>query len=320
MMAMEWVIVGWSWDCRARERHEAASRRARSGGRYRRMKAACRVIVSVSLPAVLATDGAKGNALDCAAGRGHDAGMAARLAGADPVSFVRLFHRMGGWIAYIPLLLCLLITLASAMSLALARQFDAEGREAVGEVRFKEVVIGTDSDGDETRDYYLTLDFETRAGAAITVERSVGRAFYRATDIGDDLPLWYLESRPERIELERGENRRTSNVTQVMALVFGLGTLVAFWIPARWTVAAVRARRYGALEQAEVTGVEATSWTVNDKPRYRLVWREASGREGKSLAYKRQVLEGFGPGAQIEVYQGLKQAWWIRDVGPRAGG
>ncbi|MCA0954250.1 DUF3592 domain-containing protein [Mameliella alba] len=258
-------------------------------------------------------------ALERRARRGHHAGMA-RIADDQPVSIFRLFWRMGGWITLIFIALLLVLTLISHTTLNLANRFDQEGRETAADIVDKRREVTTDSDGDREVTYYFDLRFETHEGERVVVSRSVGSSLYHRHEIGERLPIWYLQSDPERTELNRGENRTTSIVTRWIALVFGLGALVAMWIPGRWAVAAVRARRYGARETAHVTGMKATNYRVNNKYRYRLTWKEASGRQGESLAYKEHQLEPYRPGQEIVVYQGIKRAWWSGDIGERPGG
>ncbi len=241
----------------------------------------------------------------------------ANVADDKPVPLWRLFWRMGGWITLIFLLFLMILTFVSQATLSLAHRFDAEGRETAADLLDKRQVETTDSDGDREVTYYFDLRFETYEGEWVEVSRSVGSREYRAREIGDRIPIWYLQSQPGTTELDRGENRSTSTVTRWIALVFGIGALVAMWFPARWAVAAVRARRYGTRENAEVLGTKTTRYQINNRYRYRLTWKEKSGRVGESLAYKEEKLSGFQPGSKITVYQGIKRAWWTGDVGER---
>ncbi len=236
---------------------------------------------------------------------------------ARPVSFFRLFHRMGGWIAYIPLVITLILTLVSHFTLRTAERFDAEGVEAVGTVLGRDIRISRDSDGDETRSYFVKVGFTPNGGAPLTVEQNTDAATHDRSAIGTPITLWYLASEPNMIELSRGENRSASAVTQGIALVFGVVFLVALWVPARRAIAALRARRYGARERAVVTEHARTHITVNSRRLYRLAWRDEHGRDGQSLPYRRDMLRAFPEGSRITVYQGLTQAWWEGDTGPR---
>lgn len=254
--------------------------------------------------------------LDPGVAQRHDARMV-QVAGNDPVPVWRLFWRMGGWVTLIFALFVFVLTMVSQSTLTLAHRFDVEGRETAADLVDKYERVSTDSDGDREVTYYFELRFDTRRGDTVQVSRSVGWSTYRDTAVGDPVPIWYLDSEPETIELSRGENRTTSIVTRWVALVFGALMLAALWIPGRKAVAAARARRYGRRETAVITGLKQTSYKVNNRYRYRLTWREQSGRIGESLAYKEEELKGYAAGQKITVYQGIKRAWWSGDVGDR---
>lgn len=236
-----------------------------------------------------------------------------------PVPFWRLFLKQGGWIVLIVGAVLLVLTLVGHFILVTAQRFEAEGREAVATVTEKYTTESVDSDGDRSISYWLTLDYQTRAGEEITTSRIVRRSEYRRAEVGGELALLYLESAPERTELTRGSHARGARVLQIVALAVGVLWLAALWVIGRWSVEAVRARRYGAREEAKVTEVHRTAIRVNKRPRYRLMWKDGQGRPGKSLLRRRGELEHFRPGNRIVIYQGLKRAWWAGDVGDRDG-
>lgn len=241
----------------------------------------------------------------------------AKHAGHPPVPFWRLYLRMGGWI---PLILGLFFAATTWISLAqhnLAERFETEGVEARATVKDKYWTESRDSDGDRTITYYLDVEFDTDDGENMLLTRSVPKSVHDAAGIGGQMTIWYLRSDPDRIEMRRGETRHSSVAAQIAALIAGGLLLGGFWFVARRAVAAVRARRYGARETAIVTGIARTNIRVNRRYRYRLTWREASGREGRSLAYKKAHIDGIPTGSEITVYQGIKRAWWTGDVGER---
>jgi len=41
------------------------------------------------------------------------------------------------------------------------------------------------------------------------------------------------------------------------------------------------------------------------------------GREGQSLMHKAADVGGIRPGDTVGIYQGVKRAWWVGDVGER---
>ncbi|WGW03044.1 DUF3592 domain-containing protein [Tropicibacter oceani] len=235
-----------------------------------------------------------------------------------PVPIHKLYLRMGGWFSLAFLGSLLVLTLVSHFALGLAIRFETEGRQTTARIMDKYYTESTDSDGDREVTHYLVLDYMTNSGAQMEISRSVSLSVYNRARVHDTMPIWYLDSEPDRTELTQGANRSAATVTQIIALVFGTLMLGGLWYSGSRAIAAVRARRFGAEETAEVTEIAATSVTINNRRMYRLKWREASGRTGQSLMYRASALAGFGPGSQITVYQGIKRAWWQGDTGPRA--
>lgn len=235
----------------------------------------------------------------------------------QPVSLLRLFLKMGGWFVVVAGVSILLFTLFSHLSLQTARQFEREGLHTQAIVTKKYDTENRDADGDRTMTYWLTLEYVTESGEEITLNRSVRLSTYRSAQIGAPLDLLYLRSAPTTTEVTPGSNLSTSRVAQGIALVMGLVWLAALWIVGGWAVSAVRARRYGARETASVTQVRKTNVKINRGARYRLVWTDAQGREGTSLLHQHANLAGFQAGDQIDIYQGVKHAWWVGDIGER---
>ncbi len=230
-----------------------------------------------------------------------------------------LFLRMGGWIVIIFTVILVLISMIGQFNFSTAQRFEEEGRRALAVVEDKFVQEGRDSDGNRTYTYYLTLEFVTERREEISFSRSVGKVFYRAHDLGEEIELRYLKSEPETVEVEEGSYARGAAVLRWVALVFGILWLIGLWVVGRWTVEALRARRYGTVELAEVVEVVKTSVRVNNRPRFRIVWKDAQGREGRSMLRKAADVEGWHGRDQIRIYQGLKRSWWARDIGDRQG-
>lgn len=234
-----------------------------------------------------------------------------------PVPLFRLFWKMGGWSVIILGVLLLILSLISQANLSTAKRFEKEGRKATAIVTERYTTVSTDSDGDRTTTYWLTLDYVTQAGEEISLNRSVGTAAYNRASEGQPFDLLYLDSQPRKTELTEGSYRQSSRVLQVVALVEGVMFLGLLWLIGGWTVSAARARRYGRREEAVVREVRRTNIRVNNRPRFRLVWEDSAGREGKSLLRKKSDLAGFRPGDHIDIYHGLKRSWWVGDIGER---
>ncbi|MEO0752166.1 MAG: hypothetical protein AAFY25_10200, partial [Pseudomonadota bacterium] len=191
-------------------------------------------------------------------------------------------------------------------------------RAAAAVVVDKDITESRDSDGDRTFTYWLTMEFVTQRREEIEVRTSVGSGFYRDVEISDEIPIQYLETEPDLIEVEEGSYATGATVLRWMALVIGCAWLGALWLSGRWTVEALRARRYGKVETAKVVNVVKTAIKVNGGPRFRIVWMDAQGREGRSLLKKAREVQGWHGSDDIRIYQGLKRSWWAGDIGDRA--
>ncbi len=234
-----------------------------------------------------------------------------------PVPLFRLFWKMGGWIVLITGVVLVVFTLISHANLKTARRFENEGRRAVALITNKEKTVRRDSDGNDKVNYWLTLDFVTGLGEAITVRQSVGHGQYNSLQEGGELPLYYLVSEPGKVELTQGSHRKGARITQWIALIAGLIWLTALWVIGGWAVSAVRTRRFGTRKEAMVQEIKRTNVKINNRPRYRLVWRDNEGREGQSLLHRHSNLDSLKPTDIIHIYQGPKQSWWVGDVGER---
>ncbi len=231
-----------------------------------------------------------------------------------PVPLWRLFLRLRGWAVLLLFLLSFICTLAARSELILAGRFDTEGilTQATVEDRYHRTVKGPD--GRENTTYYLVLTYKTLEDKYHRVTVTVPEPDYRHNREGYFIELRYLDSEPTRVELKRGENRRARWLLQGLGLAFGVVGLVLFWRAGRRAVAAGRARKWGAREPAVVTGLEKV------RPggrRYRLHWRERSGREGQSLPGRFAHFSGTTVGRPVTVYQGIDRAWWSGDIGDR---
>lgn len=230
---------------------------------------------------------------------------------------LRLFLKMGGWFPLIIALPLLVVTLIGQLSHNTAQRFEEEGLSATAEVLSKFYTESTDSDGDTTRTYWFTLSFTTQSKQVIITKRSVNSSEYRSAKMGDELEILYLRSDPEVTEVTHGSHAYGAKVAQIILLVIGVIWLGLLWVTGRWTVEALRARRYGSREEAVVQEIHKTNVRVNNRPRYRLIWTDSNGKEGKSLMRKWADVDQFQRGDRIVIYQGLKRSWWVGDIGDR---
>jgi len=235
-----------------------------------------------------------------------------------PRSWWSLFIRLGGWGAVVAGGILLVLTAFGHFTERRADRFAAEGVVTMGEVVSRRVAISTDSDGDSTRSYYLTLRYLSESGESWASETSVSSRLYRKNPEGADIEMRYLASAPRRIEVPVGSNRRSSFVLLAISLGVGAAGLIMLWKFGRQATSAVKARRDGDELLAEVTGVRALSVEINDVKQGRLQWRDEDGQAGESLMRGLPDLRKFERGDIITVYRRGGEVWWQGDVGPPA--
>lgn len=206
------------------------------------------------------------------------------------------------------------ITLATEQT---AARFEADGRVAQADVTDKRIDISYDSDGDETRTYFVTFQFQTRSGESVRVERSVGKRFYNGTAPGDLKEIRYLPDAPRRIEYYVGEKAHRTRIGLWIGGIVGAVGLGGLWLAGNRTNRAILARRDGIKQVAEVLAVRTLSVEVNDVRQARLVWRGPDGLEGQSLMRDAPDLSVYKPGDKITVFRRGDDVWWEGDVGPR---
>ncbi|MSU88630.1 hypothetical protein GE300_03220 [Rhodobacteraceae bacterium 2CG4] len=234
-----------------------------------------------------------------------------------PKSTLRLFLKLAGWIALIPLLIAA-VTGGIAMSEGRkAARLAGDGAVAVATITDKRITVTTDSDGDETTRYHLDFAFAAER-RDFRMSTTVGRGFYNRLQVGETTALRYWRPDPAVNEIEPGATTRTVWVTKIasaLALAAGL-----FWIQRCWRRArrALRVRDRGVRRRATVIGHLDTGVSVNKVRQYRLLWRDETGAQGRSWHLPRKRLHDWPEGAELTVYAdpaGRLPAVWDRDVG-----
>ena len=237
-----------------------------------------------------------------------------------PRSWFSLFWRMGGYGVLICAALWLILTIPAHFSETLAARFERSGVVTFGEVVDRRHEVSTDSDGDESHSYYLTLRFDAASAGVIQREVSVGSGVYAASPMGEAVELRFLPDDPDAIEVPVGKTAGTAWWLMRIGAVFGIAALIMLWFFGKRATLAYKTRRDGQALVAEVIEVRSTSVTVNDEPQARLVWRDETGAVGESLMRGVSQLRSLGPGTKINVYRFGDQMWWQGDVGPRGNG
>ena len=228
-----------------------------------------------------------------------------------------LFWRMGGYGVVICAVLWLALTIPGHFSETMAERFARDGLVTMGQVVDRRHEISTDSDGDETHSFYLTLRYNAGGMGVLQREVSVNSGLYAASPMGADVELRYLPGVVEAIEVPVGKTASTARWLVRIGTVFGVAALIMLWFFGKRATLAVKARRDGEAGVGEVVEVRATSVSVNNETQARLIWRGPDGEEGQSLMRGITELRKIPVGAKINIYRFGDQMWWEGDVGPR---
>lgn len=241
---------------------------------------------------------------------------------AEPKSTFRLFMKLNGWIAMIPLLIALVTGSITLYEGQKAQRLADDGGMTQATVLNLRRSFYTDSDGDQRTRYHMEFSF-TADGRTYQMEDTVGRGLYSRMNVGDKTDVHYWRPDPTVNEIEPGTTTMTIWVTKIASALTLAGGL--FWIIRSWTRAsrAVRVRDRGARRRATVTHHINTNVRINKVPQYRLAWRDEDGATGKSWYVSRSRLDDWPEGAELTVYAdptGKFPSVWERDVGARQSG
>jgi hypothetical protein len=226
--------------------------------------------------------------------------------------------RQNMWLPLFPLFFAAVFG-ALALSMAgEARRFASEGVTAEAEVLDRERRTRTDSDGSRSTSYYVTYRFELPGGGTQTNRDSVGSGFYSSVRVGDRVPVVYLPSDPGISEIEPGSTQWLSRIFGLVAIVALGGTVgLGAWFGRR-CASALRAARHGEVREARVLSHQESNVTINGHKMWRLYWRDARDRDGRSWLNRYDRLAGFPPNSRIVVYVDPQsgEAHWEEDLAP----
>lgn len=239
-----------------------------------------------------------------------------RLDTYPPKSLFILFFKVGGIQVLVFVMWVVTFAFFSEVALVSARQFAEEGEDTSAQVTGKYSERKRSANGNRKLRYYLDLEYVTKAGDAISLNRSVQHPVYDRVEVGDVIGITYLRSNPRKTEVTKGRQLRMGRFVRMLAWLSVLAVLAGTWIYGRRALDAVRARKNHQRAEVKLIEVRKCGWWVFSKG-YRLIWHDSTGREGKSLPQKADKLMGFRSGDTLIVFLGGKRSWWVGDVGDR---
>lgn len=234
-----------------------------------------------------------------------------------PPGAVRLFFRMGGWGVVALGSVVVGLSLWADGQQRLQRAFAEDGNTVEARVLERIARSHLNVDGSVSYRYFLDLGFVTDLGERFRIRQSVNADRFEEVAEGDPVRVRYLEGDPVRVLLPEQSTPNAGQGATRTALVLGLVALGLLWRIGGWAVSGVKARRQGPPETAHVVGMERSVIRAVDGERYRLIWRNAEGRDGRSLLHKKRDLAEIAPGTPITLYRDGPHLWWAGDVGTR---
>ncbi len=234
-----------------------------------------------------------------------------------PVSYWRLFRQLGLYWALFPLFFALVF---GTVGISMAREAALLAREGVvteALVLEKQIERRRSSDGNDSTSYFLRYTYRPEERAEpVTRRQGVSRTFHDRVQVGDQIPVTYAWSRPERASVDVAHDRLGAWIfggfgTLAALVALGLGT----WMIGR-KLSILRALRHGEVRQARVSEIRATNVQKNKRTQYVLHWTDAKGNEGKSMMADFSRLAAHPAGSVIVVYVDPKtgRGWWEEQI------
>lgn len=229
--------------------------------------------------------------------------------------FFALWWRKGAPFVLVLVAIAVFTGMVSYQSLVQGLALDARGVVVTATATDREKRRGSDD-----TNYYVTFAYDAD-GVPMELSRKVSASLYNALPPGTTRDIRYLPEAPRVMEYTIGKSWKDGQVMRWISLVAGLGALGVFWWTARPVIEALRARKYGRAEWAEVLGLDELTLRSKYGKRtyYSLVWRDAQGGTGQSMAStNKDRYSRYEPTSDIEVYRDSRgKTWWIGDLGPR---
>ena len=179
----------------------------------------------------------------------------------SPLRLVRV-HFL--WVPFLPLAFALLMAVASGGQGSLADALDRDGIDTTAEIRGMVIQTETDSNGNESYKYFVTVRFTAQDGLPRSERIQTSRGYYADHSVGQQVPLRYSPSVEAALELEPGWLESGSWAFFGASVIFGLAGLAALWERFHALPSMIRAARGGQTRRARVTGHRDTGWKLND--------------------------------------------------------
>jgi hypothetical protein len=217
---------------------------------------------------------------------------------AKPRSFARLMLNGWGVIGFFGLIFFMIFSTVSTLAGRTAERLTTEGVTVEATVTDKEVRRNS-SGATKAQGYRLLYVFEVD-GVRYEGRDGVPLEVFEGSEPGQNVAIRYWSFDPSVSGIEPVDAAVEARVTRNIALVGGIFALVGFFFSVSRARRQVNLRRYGDRRRAVVLAHEKSINKPNKVPRYRVLWRDEKGGEGRSIPYRRQYLPDEGD--EIVVY------------------
>jgi len=240
----------------------------------------------------------------------------------------RLFMRMGGWLAVLPLFVIVAAAISSAGSTSSAARLQTEGVEASATItgkfeerRWRPGVRSSAVEPDHVLRFSYSSGSILRGDFHVgTGEARVSEAFYQNHEKGDVTPLRHLPDDDSVFELEPGSVSGEATNTMLVGGIVVVVCLPLFILLWRNAARAAKIGERGLVAEGRVERiaprgvVEVLEFSFND----------SRGELRRGRTFPRRRPHGFGefqPGATLRILYDAEQpalAYWAEDLGERA--
>ncbi len=226
---------------------------------------------------------------------------------------------VAGWIFLTLLALGVIFSAVAMYQIREGWELRTQGIEVPGQVI--DLSVSTRSCGKDNRstctDYKVSYDFEA-AGELRTDSTTVAAGFYRDLQVGQTLPVRYLNDDPLVNEIELGSTLTGGVFMSVLALGFLGGGGYAVRGRLRLARRMIGLRENGRMMRAVVTERKPSGTKVNNVTLWTLKWRDDAGGTGESRLQKEGQLPQVGENITVYVDpDGVQAAVWEGDCGTR---
>ncbi len=230
---------------------------------------------------------------------------------------LRMFLRLSGWIAVIPLVIGLGVVFVSVQASGDAARLEAEGVEAKATVINTETRRRRSSTGSGYDTVYsVRYHFPIGGGTLHYGRRDVERSFYDRAEPGMQIPVRFVPAEPDIHEIEAGAVSENAFYAGLVGGFFALLGVILLFLFTRRASRAVAVRDRG--ERVVATVSDVVQVKSRSHIRFRFTDRSGVSHEARSLSGSHARFADITSGDTIAARydpDAPDRAFWERDLG-----